>query len=124
MEKTRIEERILKDGTKEYYPQILLEVCATSIFSVGKEPLVYNQRWHWISESPFFNSSIDSIGGKYETRLNDYKSVCKTKEEAIAIIKTYLKQCEEFHRKNDEYCKNQREYRDSIISTNYIEVKP
>jgi len=112
----RIKEIVFKDGRKEYYPQIKIELSEngnSKDLSISVEET--EDGWMWIRKHKILK--------RYELRANDFECVCKTKEIAVEIIKLYYKQIsdiEESYRLDFEK-KQKRE--DSIKETNYLEIK-
>ena len=106
---SRIIEVVLKDGSKEYFPQIRFECDKEKL---NKSVSLTNDGWMWLSEGRFSN--------KYELRENDHRSLCKNIDEAIEKINKFKKQREEIDEDWRLYFEKEILRKNSIKETNVI----
>jgi hypothetical protein len=104
---SRIIEVILKDGNKEYFPQIRFK---------EEEYHQTKDGWMWLREQQLGKMMFD----RYELRANDFKCSCQTIEESIEKIKKYKKQREEIIEKNRLFDEKKIERETSIEKTNIL----
>ena len=101
--KSRIKEVIFKDGHKEYYPQIQWD---------DKED------WWFLRNSKFGNSFDLGLS------KNDYKCLCKTKNEAIGKIDKFRIQRQKFEEINRKFEEREIERENSIKEINFLADDP
>jgi len=106
----RIKEVIFKNGTKEYYPQIKIDKSG----DLSKSLFKTEDGWMWVRKNRILKN--------YELIANDFECACKTKEDAVEVIRLYYKQLEVIEESNRFYFEQLQKRENSIKETNYLKT--